>query len=96
MALRFLYLVFARFIGVLLSLSRSQDAKTAEILVLRHQVAVLRRQVARPELSWADRAFITALNSRLPQRHGVVCSLLPARYWGGRQTGETTVGNRVG
>ena len=66
MALRFLYLVFARFIGVLLSLSRSQDAKTAEILVLHHQVAVLRRQVARPELSWADRAFITALTRRLP------------------------------
>jgi putative transposase len=65
MALRFLYLVFARFIGVLLLLSRSQDAKTAEILVLRHPVAVL-RQVARPELSWADRAFITALTRRLP------------------------------
>ena len=73
MALRFLYLVFARCMGVLLLLTRSQDAKTVEILVLRHQVAVLRRQVARPELSWADRAFITALTRRLAKaaRDGV-------------------------
>jgi putative transposase len=52
--------------GWLLLLGRSQASKDAEILVLRHEVMVLRRQVIRPRPDWADRAIMAALARLLP------------------------------
>ena len=66
MTLRLAYLAVLRVFGWLALLARSDRAKDAEILILRHQVAVLQRQVIAPRLSWADRAALAALARLLP------------------------------
>ena len=67
MLIRLLYLLMIRLFGWVALLARSGISKDVEILVLRHEVAVLRRQVARPKPDWADRAVITALARLLPR-----------------------------
>jgi putative transposase len=77
-ALRLAYLILARVLSWLALLARSDATKDVEILLLRHEVAVLRRQnleprahagrrgPARPRLSWVDRALLSALSRLLP------------------------------
>ena len=69
MTLRLAYLAVLRVFGWLALLARSDRAKDAEILLLRHQVAVLQRQPRTPAPSWADRAILSALARLLPGGH---------------------------
>ncbi len=61
MVLSFLYRLVHRTFGVLGLARRDTFAKDAEILVLRHQLAVLRRQIGRARFTWSDRALIALL-----------------------------------
>ena len=95
MCLRFAFLLITW-----LRLSRREETwKTAEILILRHQLALLQRQPRRPKLNWADRALLTALLGVIPnaRRHGLRLLVTPdtilrwhrdivRRHWAARST----------
>ena len=64
---RLAYLTLCRSIQLLTSLVRGDAAKELEILVLRHQLTVLRRQTPRPKLEPTDRALLAAISRVLPR-----------------------------
>ena len=67
MSLRVLYLIFCQVLGLVVLMGRTSSAKDVELLVLRHEVAVLRRANPRPRMDWADRAVFAALAQQLPR-----------------------------
>ena len=99
MSLSLLYLIFVRLCGWLVLLGRSSASKDAELLVLRHEIAVLRRANPRPRLDWADRAILAALIRLLParlRRHRLITPGTVLRWHRRLVTRKWTCPNRTG
>jgi putative transposase len=78
MSASLVYLLLRQVLQMLTQLARDGGAKDVELLVLRHQVAVLRRQVHRPDLEPADRVVLAALSRLLPRRRWAAFFVTPA------------------
>jgi putative transposase len=98
-SLRLIYLVLDRLLSWLVLLGRTSSVKDVELLVLRHEVAVLRRTHPKPRLDWADRALFAALIRRLPaplRRHRLITPATVLRWHRHLVTNKWTYPNRSG
>ena len=99
MSLRLLYLIFRQVLGLVLLMGRTSSTKDIELLVLRHEVAILRRTNPRRRLDWADRAVFAALVRRLPRArrcHRLVTPNTILRWRRGLVRRRWTYPNRAG
>ena len=74
----FAYLAVRRLLDLIVLIARSEKANEVELLALRHEVAILRRQVARPQLEPADGALLAVLSRLLPRSRWAAFSVTPA------------------
>jgi putative transposase len=83
MLLSFVYLVFVSLLKLLVGSRRPAQVKDIELIVLRHQLTVLRRQVERPRLRSSDRVFLAATSRLLPprRRHGLLVTPQTLLRW---------------
>jgi transposase InsO family protein len=98
-SLRLLYLIFSQLLSWHTLLLRGPSSKDIELLVLRHEVAVLRRTNPKPRLDWADRALLAALIRRLPtslRGHRLVTPTTVLRWHRRLVTKKWTYPNRSG
>jgi len=99
-ALQLIYQVFSKVLGSIVLRTRSHTTKDVEILILRHQLTVLRRSTPRPRMTWTDRAVIAVLTRLLPARRlGLPVTLATVLRWhrlrGSRSRSEpVTCGDR--
>src|SRR6186997_593694 len=99
MSLRLLYLILIGLLNWLALLNRATSSKEIELLVLRHEVAVLRRTNPTPRLDWTDRALFAALIRRLPpmlRGHRLVSQATVMRRHRSLVTKKWTYPNRSG
>jgi putative transposase len=98
-SLRLLYLILDRLLSWLTLLARASSSKDIELLVLRHELAVLRRTNPRPRLDWADRALFAALIRRLPtslRGHRLIAPATVLRWHRRLMSKKWTYPNRSG
>ena len=83
MATKLIYQMFVKLLSWIVLRARSDTTKEIEILVLRHQLAVLQRRTPRPRISWSDRAMIAALARLLPvrRRYGFLVTPATILHW---------------
>jgi hypothetical protein len=91
-ALKLIYQMFGKLLSWMVLHARSEDAKEIEILVLRHQLAVLRRRTPRPRISWTDRAVIAVLARLLPTRRRLGFLITPATICAGIANSSAAAG----
>src|SRR4051795_12069863 len=81
--MKLIYHVVTKLLSWIALHARSDTANESEILVLRHQLAVLRRRTPRPQIRWSDRAVIAALARLLPacRRRGLLVTPATILRW---------------
>jgi putative transposase len=98
--MKLIYQMLVKLLSWMVLHARSNAANEIEILVLRHQLAVLRRRTPRPRISWSDRAVIAALARLLParRRDGFLVTLATILSWHRQLVRRrwTTPGNQPG